>query len=168
MDPDQPSPQPVQQAPAGAPPATLGVKIFFALVLLIFLGGGYGGIKTYLDTRSEKAALDSEGVEVDATVSSYTEHKSRRGARYYELFVSYDKEDSIAPEFVTVMDCESARYEPGVETVRIVYLPDDPDVAVLERCRSDFSVNIFPGIIGVVFGAIGLFFAWKTRGVWRE
>ena len=154
--------------PSGPPPASLGVKIFIAIVILGFGAAGYGGIKTYLDKTSAAGKLEERGVEADAEVMSVTEITGRRIETYHELSLSYEPEGDDFLAFATVKDCSGARWEPGLDTVRIVYLPDDPEVITLERCRSNFDTNIFPGIVGLVFAALALFGAWKTRGMWTE
>ena len=161
-------PHDYQPPRAGPPPASLGIKIFFAIVILGLAAAGYGGIKTYLDKTSAASALEEDGVETDAEVTSATEISGRRIETYHELSVSYDPEGPKILEFAEVKDCSGARWEPGLETVRIVYLPDDPEVVSLERCRANFDANILPGILGLVFGALALLAAWKTRGMWTE
>jgi len=152
----------------GTPRTTLGVKLFLALVILGFLAAGYGGIKTYLDKSAQATGLEEDGVEADADVSSVSEVSGRRIETYHKLFVFYDEEDSIGPVFAHVTDCSGHRYERGIETVRIVYLPKDPEVVALEACRSNFDANVFPGIVGVAFAALGLLVAWRARGVWTQ
>ena len=168
MDEQTSPPQAYEQPRPAPPPAGLGIKIFLALVILGFAAAGYGGIKTYLDKTRAADALEKDGVETDADVSSATEISGRRIETYHELSVSYDPEGPEILEFAEVKDCSGARWEPGLDTVRIVYLPDDPEVVSLERCRSNFDTNIFPGIVGLVFGALALLLAWKTRGMWTE
>jgi hypothetical protein len=169
MDEQGSSPAPSQEQPRPAPPpATLGLKVFFAIVILGLGAAGYGGIKTYLDKTSAASALEDNGVETDAEVTSATEVSGRRIETYHRLNVSWDPEGPKLLEFAEVLDCSGARWEPGLDTVRIVYLPDDPEVVTLERCRSNFDMNVFPGIIGIVFAAFALLVAWKTRRMWFE
>ena len=166
------TPQYSAPAPRGqAPPATsasLGVKVFWALVIIGFGAAGYGAMKTYVDQSRIAARLEDEGVEADAAVNSVTEISGRRTATYHELGISYDPPGPKLLEFAEVQDCNGARWEEGIETVRVVYLPDDPDVIRLQRCASSFDTDILPGIIGAVFIALTLFMLWKSRKMWTE
>ena len=178
MDPDRPrvsypddapqQQQPSPQDPSRPPPVTLGVKIFWALVIIGFGAAGYGAMKTYVDQSRRAQALEERGVEADADVTSVTEISGRRIATYHELTVSYDPPGPKLLEFADVQDCDGARWEAGIETVRVVYLPDDPEVIRLQRCASHFDTDIFPGIIGGVFIALTLFLLWRTRTLWRD
>jgi len=143
--------------------AGLGVKLFFTLVLIGFLAAGYGGIKTYLDKTQESEALQERGVEADADVSTATEISGRRIETYHELSVFYDPEGPRILEFAVVKDCPGGRWEPGIETVRVVYLPNDPDTIRLAACESSFDVDKLPGIFGLVFFAFALFMLWRLR-----
>ncbi|HJR44597.1 MAG TPA: DUF3592 domain-containing protein [Actinomycetota bacterium] len=144
------------------------MKLFLTLVMIGFAAAGYGGIKTYLDTRSRTEALEERGVEADATVESVTEVSGRRIETYHRLDLSYTPPGEQTLYFYEVLDCSGARWEEGLETMRIVYLPDDPEVVRLQRCRSNFDTNVLPGIVGLVFSALALFMAWKSRGMWRS
>lgn len=154
-----------------APPVTsasLGVKVFWALVIIGFGAAGYGAMKTYVDQSRVATRLEEEGVEADADVNSVTEISGRRTETYHELGISYDPPGPKLLEFAEVQDCNGARWEEGIETVRVVYLPDDPDVIRLQRCASSFDTDILPGIIGAVFIALTLFMLWKSRKMWTE
>ncbi|MFN2525814.1 MAG: DUF3592 domain-containing protein [Actinomycetota bacterium] len=144
----------------------LGTKIFWALVILGFGAATFGALKTYLDNRSELSALEERGVEEDATVTSVTEISGRRIETYHKINVSFHPQglgDSASAE---ILDCSGHRYERGLDVVRILYLPEDPQVIRLAACRSSFDANLLPGIIGVVFAAFTLFILWATRRVW--
>lgn len=137
-----------------------------ALVVVGLLAAGWGGIKTYLDKTNQAQELEEEGILTDANVSSATLTSGRRIEEYATLNVSYDPPGEKILEFAEVKDCSGARWERGVETVRIVYLPDDPDVVALEACRSNFDTNILPGILGGVFLALALLLMWRLRSFW--
>ena len=167
--PVDPAPQPQgQQPPPGPPPAGWGMKLFMLVVIVGFGAAGYGGIKTFLDTRSDNAALDERGVEHDAGVISVTEVSGRRIETYHRINVAWDPEGPDSTASAEVLDCSGNRYDSGVDSVAIVYLPDDTETVKLAACQSSFDMNIFPGIIGLVFGALALFIAWKTRKMWTE
>ena len=150
------------------PKTALSVKVFFALVIVGLLAAGYGGIKTYLDKSGRADALAERGVETEAEVTFVNEVRGRRIETYHELNVTYDREDEIAPGFAEVTDCPGDRWDESLGIVHIVYLPDDPKVVSLAGCLDSFDVNILPGILGLVFGALGLFMAWRTRDVWTS
>jgi hypothetical protein len=153
---------PPQQGPAPAPANTgIGFKIFMALVILGFAAAGYGGIKTYLEKSDQSRRLQEDGVEADADVMSVTEISGRRIETYHELSVSYDPSSEDFLAFAEVKDCSGARYESGISTVRVVYLPDDPEVIRLAACEANFDTDRFPGIIGLVFGALALLLLWR-------
>lgn len=139
-----------------------------ALVVIGLLAAGYGGIKTYLDKTRQAQELEEDGVHADANVTSATLTSGRRIEEYATLSVSYDPPGDKILEFAEVKDCSGARWERGIETVRVVYLPDDPEVITLEACRSNFDVNILPGILGGVFLALALLLMWRLRGFWRS
>jgi Protein of unknown function (DUF3592) len=148
----------------------IGIKIFFALVILGFFAAGAAAMNYFVNHRAETAELDEKGVVVEADVLSATEIRTRR-SRYTELSVSYEPPDSqefIALEFATVQDCSSARYEPGTETVDVIFLPDDPETIRLVDCKSTFDTEWLPAMAGVLFLGFGLFAAWRTRGLWRS
>ena len=162
--------QPYEPAPApGQPPSpTVGMKVFLALVVVGFLAAGWGGIKTYMDKTTQAKELEEKGVLADADVGSVTLTSGRRIEEYATLSVSYDPPGPKILEFAEVQDCSGARWERGIETVRIVYLPDDPEVIALEACRSNFDVNILPGILGAVFLALAVLLLWRLRNFWRS
>ena len=153
---------PPQQAPGPAQSSTgIGFKIFMALVVLGLAAAGYGGIKTYLEKSSQSQRLQEDGVEANADVSSVTEISGRRIETYHELRVSYDPPGEEILEFAEVKDCSGARYESGITTVRVVYLPDEPEVIRLAACEANFDTDKFPGIIGLVFSAFALLLLWR-------
>ena len=156
--------------PAAGPVVSPGVgtKIFMALVVIGLLAAGYGGIKTYLDKTSQARELEENGVLADADVSSATLTSGRRIEEYATLRVSYDPPGPQILEFAEVQDCSGARWERGIETVRVVYLADNRDVIALEACRSNFDANILPGILGGVFLALALLMLWRLRNFWRS
>ena len=145
-----------------------GVKLFFGLAILGFAAAGYGGIKTYLDQSRESERLQENGVLADADVTSVMETSGRRIETYHDLTVSYDPPGPRVLEFSQVQDCSGARYEAGIETVRVVYLPQDPDVIRLEACEDSFDANVFPGIVGLIFISFTLFMLWRSRQLWTS
>ena len=159
---------PQASAPAPGRSPGVGTKVFMALVVIGLFAAGYGGIRTYLDKTSQARGLEEEGVEADADVASATLTSGRRIEEYATLRVSYDPPGPQILEFAEVNDCSDARWERGIETVRVVYLPDDPEVVVLEGCLSDFDANILPGILGAVFLALALLLLWRLRHFWRS
>ena len=146
----------------------LGTKVFLALVIVGFAAAGIGAIKTYLDESRQSTELVERGVETDGDVMSATEISGRRIETYTKLRVSYDPQGPRILDFAEVQDCPAARYEPGISTVRVVYLPDDPDVIRLQTCRSSFDSDVLPGILGLVFIALALLILWRARRVWRR
>ena len=140
----------------------LRTKVFFAAVILGFIAAGVGALMTYRDQSRAGRELQERGVEADADVMSVSEPSET----YTELRVSYDPPGPRFLEFAEVQDCAGARYEPGIETVRVVYLPDDPDVIRLQLCRSTFDSDMFPGIVGAAFIAVALFMLWRLRHLW--
>ncbi|MEA2517593.1 MAG: hypothetical protein QOG16_1431 [Actinomycetota bacterium] len=142
---------------------TRGRKVLVALVILGCLAGGVGGIKTYLAQKSDTQALEERGVETDADVVSSNQLE---GSETTKLTVSYDPPGEDFLEFAEVSDCPGARFEAGIETVRVVYVSDDPDTIRLQRCMSSFDVNVFPGYVGVGLIVIGVFMAWRLRKLW--
>jgi hypothetical protein len=132
------------------------------------MAAGYGATKTYLDEGRVSRDLQERGVSTDADVVSVTEFSGRRIETYHELSVSYDPPGPEILEFADVQDCSGSRYESGLETVRILYLPDDPEVVRLEACRSSFDRDILPAILGGAFFVFALLLAWRTRSVWRS
>src|SRR5688500_13506820 len=113
------------------PGPTLGMKVLVVLVILGTFAAGIVAIATYKENSTQGSALETQGVKTDADVVSV-----REGDGYSEISVSYDPPGDEFLEFAEVQDCSGARYEQGIETVRVVYLPDDPDVIRLEACQS--------------------------------
>ncbi|MFP5352450.1 MAG: DUF3592 domain-containing protein [Actinomycetota bacterium] len=146
----------------------IGTKMFMGLVVVGLLAAGWGGLKTYLDKTNQARELEENGVLADADVSSATLTSGRRIEEYATLRVSFDPPGPKFLEFAEVKDCSGARWERGIETVRVVYLPDNPEVIALEACRSNFDANILPGILGAVFLVLGLLLLWRLRGFWRS
>lgn len=142
--------------------------MFMGLVVVGLLAAGWGGLKTYLDKTNQARELEENGVLADADVSSATLTSGRRIEEYATLRVSFDPPGPKFLEFAEVKDCSGARWERGIETVRVVYLPDNPEVIALEACRSNFDANILPGILGAVFLVLGLLLLWRLRGFWRS
>jgi hypothetical protein len=138
-------------------------KVFFALVIVGVVAAAYGAIKTYVDQSKEGTDLRERGVETDADVMSVTESDG-----YSELSVSYDPPGPPILEFAEVQDCSGARYEKGVETVRVVYLPDDPEVIRMNACRASFDSDKLPGFVGIALIAFALFMLWRLRGMWAS
>lgn len=164
-----PPPQAGTTAVTPQPPGPgLGTKVFIALVIVGFLAAGVGATKTYLDQSRRAAELEERGVAADADVMSATEISGRRIETYHKLRVSYDPPGPKILEFAEVQDCSGARYEPGVPTVRVVYLPNDPETVRLESCRSSFDSDVLPGIFGLVFFAIALLMLWRLRHLWTS
>jgi hypothetical protein len=138
-----------------------------AVVILGFGAAGVGALKTYIDNRAETTALAARGVEEDANVTNVTEVSGRRIETYHRINVSFDPRGPGLFEFAEILDCPGHRYD-GPATVRIVYLPDDPEAVWLVACQSSFDANTFPGIIGVVLVAFTLFMLWRTRRLWMS
>lgn len=145
---------------------SLWTKVFFALVILGLGAGGAGAIKTYLDQSAVGERLEEQGVDADANVVSATEITRWRSATYTELRVSYDPSGPQILEFAEIQDCSEERYDAGTQTVRIVYLPSEPDVVRLAACRSSFDSDILPGLIGIALIGLSLFMLWRLRGLW--
>lgn len=143
------------------------MKVFLALVIVGFLAASYGAIKTYLDNTSQAEDLAERGVVEDANVVSATEVSGRRIETYHKLNVSYDPPGPQFLEFTEVQDCSGARWEPGMETVRVIYLPDDPEVIRIVDCAASFDTNVLPAIAGAAFLGVALLMLWRLRGVWR-
>jgi hypothetical protein len=142
--------------------------VFFALVILGFGAAGVAATATYLDKSAASKDLKERGVGTDADVVSATEFSGRRIETYHKLEISYDPDGPTVVEFAEVQDCSGARYESGTDTVRVVYLPDDPQVVRLEACRSSFDSDVLPGFIGIAFIGFTLFMLWRLRGMWRS
>ena len=145
------------------PRPTVTSKVLTGLVIVGLLVGGVAALFTYRDKSGQGQELNDKGVATDADVVSV-----RKSDSYTELNVSYDPPGDDFLEFAHVQDCSGARYEPGIETVRVVYLPDDPDVIRLESCSSSFDSDVLPGIVGIVFIVVSLFMLWRSRGLWRS
>ena len=141
----------------------LGMKVMFGLVLVGMIAGGIAAIFVYKENSRQGAALDAQGVKTDADVVSVREEDG-----YSELTVSYDPPGDSFLEFAHVQDCSGARYEQGIETVRVVYLPDDPDVIRLEACQSSFDTNVFPGVVGVMLLGFAVFMLVRLRRFWTS
>lgn len=141
----------------------LGTKALFALVLVGMIVGGVAALVVYRENSREGAALDADGVKADADVVSVREEDG-----YTELMVSYDPPGDEFLEFAEVQDCDGGRYEQGIETVRVVYLPDDPDVIRLESCQSSFDTNVFPGIVGLMLLGFAAFMLVRLRRFWTS
>lgn len=140
---------------------TVFTKILFASVLVGMIVGGIAAIVVYRENSREGAALGTQGVKADADVVSVREEDG-----YSELTVSYDPPGDSFLEFAEVQDCAGGRYEQGIETVRVVYLPDDPDAIRLEACQSSFDTNVFPGVVGVAMLGFAVFMIVRLRGFW--
>ena len=141
----------------------LRTKVFFAVAILGLAAAGVGALNVYSDQSRAGRELQERGVEADADVMSVSGPEIET---HTELRVSYDPAGPQILEFAEVQDCAGARYEPGIETVRVVYLPDDPEVIRLQLCRSTFDSDVFPGIVGVAFLATVLFMLWRLRRLW--
>lgn len=162
------TPSPVDGTTTGAnTKPTLWMKLLVGLVILGLGAGGVAGIKTYLEKTRQAEALGERGVETDARVSSVTEISGRRIETYHRILVSYDPEGSQLVRVAEVLDCPGHRWESGLDIVRVVYLPDDPDVIRLAACRSSFDANVLPGILGIAFLVLMLFMLWRLRRFWR-
>lgn len=148
---------------AGDQGTTLGTKALFALVLVGMIVGGVAALAVYRENSREGAALESEGVKTDADVVSVREEDG-----YTELMVSYDPPGDKFLEFAEVQDCDGGRYEQGIEIVRVVYLPDDPDVIRLEACQSSFDTNVFPGVVGLMLLGFAVFMLVRLRRFWTS
>ena len=134
----------------------------YGCMIVGFIAAGFAGLKTYFDQGGRAESLEDRGVAADANVVSV-----RRGEPT-TLTVSYDPPGEQFLEFAEVVDCSEARYEAGLEVVRVVYLPDDPDVIRMEACTSSFDSDFLPGIFGVVFLAFAIFALWRLRRLWTS
>lgn len=133
--------------------------IFFAVAILIFVGFGYGALKSYFDQRTVTENLVTHGVETEADVRSVTTTRTFRGGASTSIGVSFDPRGPELITFADVQVCTEANYEEGTETVRIVYAPNDPEAVRLAECVS--SVDSQLGlIVGVLFLALGAFLLW--------
>lgn len=145
--------------------ASAGNKIFLALFIVGLVAAGVGALVTYRNTGAESDVLDQRGVRADADVVSVSQVTGAEEVS--RLRVSYDPPGERFLEFAEVTDCSGARYEQGVETVRVVYLPDDPSVIRLEACEDSFDDNTLPGIIGVVLLLVAALAMWRLRRLWQ-
>lgn len=145
--------------------ASAGNKIFLALFIVGLVAAGVGALVTYRNTGAESDALAEHGVRADADVVSVSEVVGAEEVS--RLRVSYDPPGERFLDFAEVTDCSRARYEQGVGTVRVVYLPDDPNVIRLEACEDSFDDNILPGIIGVALLLVAALAMWRLRRLWR-
>lgn len=148
--------------------ATLGAKIFWAVAIVLFGAAAFGALKTYIDNRAQISALEERGVEEDADVTFVTEVSGRRIETYHRIDVSFEPQGSGETVSAEILDCNGHRYESGLSVLRVIFLPEDPEVVRLAACQSSFDVNILPGIVGVVFAAFTLLALWRTRGLWTS
>ena len=146
---------------AGEQGPTLFMKALFAFVLVGMIAGGIAAIVVYRENSRQGEALETKGVKTNADVVSVREEDG-----YTEMTVSYDPPGDSFLEFAEVQDCSGARYERGIETVRVVYLPDDLDAIRLEACQSSFDTNVFPGVVGLMMLGFAVFMLVRLRGFW--
>ena len=144
---------------------SVGNKVFLALFVVGLVAAGVGALVTYRNTGAESDALGERGIRADADVLSVSEVTGAEEVS--RLRVSYDPPGGRFLEFAEVTDCSGARYEQGVRTVRVVYLPDDPNVIRMEACEDSFDDNTLPGIIGVVLLLVAVMAMWRLRRLWR-
>lgn len=132
------------------------VAVFIALVGIGFVAAGIGSFKSYFDQRSETQRLEEQGVETEANIISVEVTTQRRGGNHARLGVTYEDRGSGATTFAEVLDCSEERYEEGDRTVRIVYVPGNPEDVRRAECVSSVD-SILPLVVGPIFLALGLF-----------
>jgi hypothetical protein len=146
--------------------SSLGVKLFITFAALLFLAAGIASFVAYFNQRALTNKLVEKGIETDADVISVTEISQRRGSRF-ELLVSFDIEGSNATGLADVNECSEQTYEEGTDTVRIVYDPDDSEVARLAECVESVDSWV-PIIAGAAFTGIGVLLASRLPKVWSD
>jgi hypothetical protein len=132
--------------------------IFIGLLIVGFIAAGLGALNSYLQERRETSAIAEDGVETDGTVIVVSQSaRFRGGGGGVTLTVSYSPEGAAAVEIADVTVCSEADYDEGTDTVRVVYVPDDPQAVRLAECAGtiDSSLGL---IFGIIFLALGLFF----------
>jgi hypothetical protein len=150
------------------PKASRGVDVFLAIVTIGFLAAGVASIKYYFDNRGETAELAANGVETEAEVSSISveSHGSGRGVTIRAL-VSYDPQGPGLVEFTEVVGCSEETIDRDAETLRITYLPDDPESVRLADCVTSVD-SWLPIVAGIAFSALGLYLAWRLVRSWTS
>lgn len=143
------------------PRATLRSTLVFAALIVLFGAIGVVGVRTYFDNRAESAALVKEGVETDAHVIHVEEiaRGPRRGGTSITLLVSYETQEPGGVEIAEVFPCSEVEYEDGDETIRVVYLPGDPEAVRMAGCASTIDTSL-PLVIGIGSFALALFLLW--------
>ena len=79
---------------------------------------------------------------------------------YNEVSVTFDPEGPETTSSAELLDCSAQRWEEGVETMEITYLPDDPDVIGFSECAT--SPGILSAALGTVFSLLALFMIWRA------
>lgn len=151
---------------AARPLSTVGKTVF----IVIIAGASalaYASFKTYSADRSERRALVEDGTETDADVVLVERRVRgpRRGGPVIELFVSYDPEGPEMVAYATVFPCSEVQYE-DTETVRIVYLPGDPEAVLLAGCEASIDSWI-PPVVGALLFALAIYLLWQLVRQWR-
>lgn len=136
------------------------LKLFYVLVILVVGAAGVGLLVLFMNDRSEAAQLEDEGVEVEADVTSVTETSRDGEVVYNEVSLTFDPEGPETSASAQLLDCSAQRWEEGVETMEITYLPDDPDVMGFSECAK--SPGILSAVLGVVFSLLALFMIWRA------
>jgi hypothetical protein len=161
--------QQAYHSPGQVPPATgqgrtksrgIFLKLFYVLVILVVGVAGVGLYILYFNDRSEAARLEDEGVEVDADVISVTETSRNGEVVYNEVSVTFDPEGPETTTSAELLDCSAQRWEEGVESMEITYLPDDLDVIGVSECAK--SPGILSVILGTAFSLLALFMIWRA------
>jgi hypothetical protein len=166
-----PPAQPAQSAPpatgqGGQKPPGIGLKIFYVLLILGFGAAGVGAFLAFFNARSEAAALKEDGVETQAEVTSVVTTTSDGEVTHNEVSVRFDPEGPETIASATLIDCSAQRWEDGVRTMDIAYLPDDRDVIGFSECAK--SPDVLSAVLGTIFLAIALFLLWRAPGFLRR
>ena len=127
-----------------------------ALVAIGFVAAGVGAFKSFFDQRLETRRLQEQGVETEAEIVSVEITTQRRGGRHARVGVTYTDRESGTTAVAEVLDCTEEQHEEGDRTVRIVYVPGNPEEVRRAECVSSAD-SVLGAVLGPIFLGLGLF-----------
>ena len=157
--------QPARHAPLaidqrGQKSPGIGLKIFYVFLILGLGAVGVGAFLFFFNDRSEAAALKADGVETQADVTSVVTTTRDGEVTFNEVSLRFDPEGPETTASADLIDCSAQRWEDGVRTMEITYLPDDPEVIGLSECAT--SPGMLSAVLGAVFLGGALIMLWRA------
>lgn len=140
---------------------TIGGVIIGCVFALVGVGALVGaGVKAHNSYQ-----VSADGVVAQGEVVSLKRERStgRRGSKttYYPVF-RFTAQDGREYRVKHNQGSNPPAWKKG-EKVELIYLPDNPEKALPNTFWGKYTVSVFLGIFGLVFGGLGTAVAWSNR-----